>query len=397
MSLASANRTALYRVRETVWGTTPANPILQETRYTGESLDENLSFEKSKEIRADRMLSDTILVDSSPSGAFNFELSYGTFEDLIEAALMGTWGAALAIAGVAGDITTVASPTNNLTSTTAGKFTNVQVGQWILLGGFTNPLVNVLYLVTAKADNQTLTLSPQPAAAETPAGTAAKVSGKTLRNGVTERSYTLVKQFNDTTVMTRHIFTGMRVKGVSLQMQTKAILTGAFNFIGKGGSITEGTTFSGESITAASTTEVLNCVSSIRNVTQNNAAFGTKGSISSLGVELDNQHREQKGLSVLGNVGVVAGQLMVNYTASQYFESKAQADIFKNTQVFSFSMLLADSLGNQMVWTSPRCKYEKFTMNASQLDSDVMADTQFTALRDPTTNCMVQIDTFPVP
>jgi hypothetical protein len=396
MSLASANRTALYRVRETVWGTTPANPALQATRYTGESLDENLSFEKSKEIRADRMLDDTVLVDSSPSGAFNFELSYSTFEDLIEAALMGTWGAALAIAGVAGDITTVAAATNNLTSTTAGKFTNVQVGQWIVLAGWTNPLVNIAYLVTGKADNQTLTLSPQPVAAETPAGTAAKVNGKMLRNGVTERSYTLVKEFNDTTVMTRHIFTGMRVKGVSLQMQTKAILTGAFNFIGKGASITEGTTFAGETIDPASTTEILNCVASIRNVTQNNAAFGTKGSISSLGVELDNQHREQKGISVLGNVGVVAGQLMVNYTATQYFESKAQADIFKNTQVFSFAMLLADSLGNQMIWSSPRCKYEKFTFNASQLDSDVMADTQFTALRDPTTNCMVQIDTFPV-
>jgi hypothetical protein len=95
-------------------------------------------------------------------------------------------------------------------------------------------------------------------------------------------------------------------------------------------------------------------------------------------------------------VGVVAGQLMVNYTASQYFESKAQADMFKQTQVFAFSMLLADSLGNMMIWTSPRCKYEKFTFNASQLDSDVMADTQFTALRDPDTDCMVQIDTFPV-
>jgi hypothetical protein len=396
MSLASANRTALYRVRESVWGTTPASPALIETRYTGESLDENLSFEKSKEIRSDRMLDDTVLVDSSPSGAFNFELSYGTFEDLIESALMGTWSSALAIVGVAGDISTVAAASDNLTSTTAGKFASVVVGQWLKLSGFTNPLLNDVFLVTEVTDDQTLTVVPQPAVAETPALAAAHIDGKMLRNGITERSYTLVKQFNDTTVMTRHIFTGMRVKGVSLQMQTKAILTGAFNFIGKGGSLAEGTTFAGESIVDASTTEILNCVASIRSVTQNNAAFGTKGSISSLSVELDNQHREQKGLSVLGNVGVVAGQLMVNYTASQYFESKAQADMFKQTQVFAFSMLLADSLGNMMIWTSPRCKYEKFTFNASQLDSDVMADTQFTALRDPDTDCMVQIDTFPV-
>lgn len=396
MSNSTANRTALYRVRETAWGTTPANPSLIETRYTGESLDENLSFEKSKEIRADRQLPDTVLVDSSPSGAFNIELSYDTFSDLIEAAFMGTWGAAVAIVGVAGDISTVAAPASNLTSTTAGKFANVQKGQWILLDGWTNPDVNIFYYVEDKVDDTHLTLSPQPVAAETPALAAAKVSGKMLRNGIVERSYTLVKEFNDTTVMTRHIFTGMRVKGMSMQMQTKAILTGAFNFIGKGGSLSE-TTFAGENIVAASTTEILNAVSSIRSVSQDYVPFGQNGSVMSLSMELDNQHREQKGLGVLGNIGVVAGQLMVNFSGSQYFQDKTQALKFKQAQIFAFSFVLEDTLGNAMIFTAPRCKYEKFTFNASQLDSDVMADTQFTALRDPVTNCMLQLDAFPAP
>ena len=396
MSLASANRTALYRVRELVWGVTPANPTLVETRYTGESIDANITFEKSKEIRADRQLTDTVLVDSSPSGGLNIELSYESFEDLIEAALMGTWSGALAIVGAAGDISTTTTPTNNLTSTAPTKFQNVLVGQWIQLDGWADPNTNTLYLVTAKQDDSHLTLSPIPATAETPALAAAKVNGKMLRNGVTERSYTFVKQFNDATVMTRHIFTGLRVKGMSLQMQTKAILTGAFNFIGKDDDIVE-STFAGESIDDATNTEVLNAVASIRNVSQDNAAFGTKGSIMSLSMELDNQHREQKGLAVLGNVGVVAGQLAVNFNASQYFQDKTQALKFKRAVVFSFSFVLADSLGNTMVFTAPRCKYEKFTFNSTGLDTDVMADTSFTALRDPVTRCMIQIDAFPAP
>lgn len=396
MSNSTANRTALYRVRETVWGTTPASPALIETRYTGESLDENLSFEKSKEIRADRQLPDTVLVDSSPSGAFNFEMSYSTFADLFEAALMGTWSAALAIVGIAGDISTVAAPTSNVTSTLVSKFTNVQVGQWIKLSGFTNPSLNDWFYVSNKIDNSHLTVTPAPVAAETPSGAAAHIDGMMLRNGVTERSYTLVKQFNDTTVMTRHIFTGMRVKGVSMQMQTKSILTGAFNFIGKGGSLSE-TTFAGESIVAASTTEILNAVSSIRAVSQDYVPFGTNGSIMSLTMELDNQHREQKGLGVLGNIGVVGGQLMVNFSGSQYFQDKTQALKFKNAGIFAFSYELQDSLGNVLIFTAPRCKYEKFTFNASQLDSDVAADVQFTALRDPVTNCMIQIDSFTAP
>ena len=394
--LATANRTALYRVRESVWGVTPANPNLIETRYTGESLDANISFEKSKEIRADRQLTDTVLVDSSPSGAFNFELSYATFEDLIEAALMGTWSAPLAIVGAAGDISTNTASTSNITSTTISKFANVAVGQWIFLSGFTNPLLNIAYLVTDVIDEEHLTVVPVPAAAETPALAAAHINGKFLRNGITERSYSFVKQLNDATVMTRHIFTGMRVKGMSLQMATKAILTGSFNMIGKDDQLSIAA-FAGETIVPASTTEILNCVASIRNVSQDNAVFGVKGSIMSLSVELDNQHREQKGLSVLGNIGVVAGQLAVNFNASQYFQDKTQADKFKAAAVFSFSFVLTDSLGNTMIFTAPRCKYEKFTFNATGLDTDVMADTTFTALRDPITDCMLQIDANPAP
>lgn len=397
MSFASANRAALLRVRETVWGTTPANPALIETRYTGESVDDNISFEKSKEIRADRQLTDTVLVDSSPSGSFNFEMSYGAFLDLIEAALMGTWSAALAIVGVAGDISTVAAATDNLTSTTGGKFATVQVGQYIRLSGFvTNSGENNgLYQVTEKQDNQTLTIVPQPPSAETPALAAANIGGSFLRNGVTERSYTLVKVLNDATNVTRHVFRGMRVKTLQLQFQTAQILTGSFGFTGKSAILTE-STFAGETITAADTSELLNSVTSVTNITQDNAALGSEGAVMQLSLELDNQHREQKGIGVLGNVGVVAGQLLINMSASLYFETKAQADKFKAATTFAFSFRLIDDDGNLLIITLPRCKYEKFTFNASGLDTDVMAETTFTALRDPTTNCMIQIDRFPV-
>jgi len=397
MSFASSNRTGLYRVKEATWGVTPVSPALVETRYTGEALDNSISTEKSQEIRADRMVSDLILTDSSPSGSFNFEMSYGSFDDLLESALMSAgWSAAVNVVGIAGDISTVASPTNNLTSTLNTKFAAVNIGDYINVGGFADALNNRLYQVTAKLNGGSITVTPQPNSAETPAGTAATVkSGGRIRNGTLEQSYTLVKQFNDATAVTRHIFRGMRVGGFSLDMQTAAILTGVFNFIGKSAQFSE-STFGGETITAASTTEVMNCVTNVQNIFFDGAALGAPGAVMSLQLELDNQHREQKGIGELGNVGVVAGTLMVNVTASQYFESKEQADIFEQSDSFGFSFVLRDNVGNAYVFTLPRCKYESFVANASQLDSDVMADTTFTALRDPLTNCMIQIDRFPV-
>lgn len=397
MAFATANRTALYQVKETVWGTTPASPALKEVRYTGESLNDNISTEKSKEIRSDRMVSDLIVVDSSPSGGVNIELSYDSFDNFIESAMMSTWGTPLAITATTTDISfvAVAAPTANLTSTNATKFTNVQVGQWIKASGWvaSSGANNGYYRVVAKASNQSLSVSPTPPTAETSTGAVNKLDGTMIRNGVSEQSYTLVKIFNDATAVTRHVFTGMRVKGISLELSSGSILTGAINFVGKNATM-QTAAFSGETFPAGTSTEVMNCVSNVLNIIQDGLPIGSSGSVMSMTFELDNQHREQKGIGVLGNVGVVAGQLMVNVSAQQYFEDKAQADKFKAATAFAFSFRLQDTAGNAYIITLPRCKYESFTANASQLDSDVMAETQFTALRDPTTNCMVQVDKF---
>lgn len=392
MSKASANRTAVYSVKEVTWGTTPVSPALQEVRFTGEQLDASQTFEKSKEIRADRMVSDTVQVDASPAGSINIEMSGLTYDDLIEGAMMSAWSDQLAIVGSAADISTVAAPTNNLTSSTAGKFDDIVLGQWIKLSGFTNA-VNGFYKVTAKTSGVLLTVSPAPTAAETPLLALAHIDGSYIRNGVTEQSWTMVKVLNDATVATRQIFRGMRVGGLSLDMSTGAILTGAINLMGKSSEWSEAA-FAGETIVPATSTEVMNSVTDVQDIQQNGATMGTTGSMMQLGLEIDNQHREQKGIGVLGNAGVAAGQLMVNVTAQQYFETKAQADLFDAATSFSFNLRITGQDGYTYIFTMPKCKYESFVVNASGLDTDVMADTQFTALRDAATNCMLQIDRF---
>lgn len=390
MSFASSNRTALRRVKETVWGTTPTNPALIPIRYTGESLDDGITTEKSKEIRSDRMVSDLVVTDASISGDVNIEFSYGSFDDWLESGFMSAWGGALTVTGVAGDISTTAT---GLSSGTAGKFTGFVVGQWVRLLGFAAAGNNGYFQITA-ATGTTLTLSPAPASVETPGGAAVTVvSSGFVRNGVTEQSYTITEIFNDATVVTRRNFYGMRVKGFSFDMKTAALLTGKFSFIGKSAEYTT-SAFAGETTAASSTTDIMNCVTNMQSIRQNGAAFTTEGSVMSLTLELDNQHRPQKGLGSLGNVGVVASQLSVKATASQYFEDKTQADMFKNSDAFSFSFVLEDNDGNAYIFTLPRCKYDSFKVNSSQLDSDVMAQTTFQALLDPITTCMVQVDRF---
>lgn len=77
-------------VKETTWGVTPAS-ALQLIRLTGESLGFNISNVTSNEIAPDPQVRDLIQTDAEAAGSINFELSYGSFDDFLAAALRGAW------------------------------------------------------------------------------------------------------------------------------------------------------------------------------------------------------------------------------------------------------------------------------------------------------------------
>ena len=91
MAVGTSNRAQLTYIAETAWGTTPGVGSMKIVRYTGESIDNNYQFTESAEIISDRMTTDIVRVGGSSAGEVNYELSYGMFDDWIEAALMGTW------------------------------------------------------------------------------------------------------------------------------------------------------------------------------------------------------------------------------------------------------------------------------------------------------------------
>lgn len=88
---ANASETRLAYVPETTWGTTPATPPFKVLRYTGESIVAGKTTVTSEEIQADRNIRDEVMVGRGAEGDIQAELSYGSFDDLIESALAATW------------------------------------------------------------------------------------------------------------------------------------------------------------------------------------------------------------------------------------------------------------------------------------------------------------------
>lgn len=91
MPIADSNRGRLALIAESVFGTLPATPTLQEIRMTSSDFTANKETTQSSEIRSDRMVAGLPEVGFQSGGSINFELSLGgTFDSLLEAALCGT-------------------------------------------------------------------------------------------------------------------------------------------------------------------------------------------------------------------------------------------------------------------------------------------------------------------
>lgn len=90
-STASSNLTRLRVIPEVTFGTTPGSGSSKDLRFTGESLNFGITTETSQEIRSDRQIADLIQTGAETTGDIQFELSYGSYDEFIAAALGGAW------------------------------------------------------------------------------------------------------------------------------------------------------------------------------------------------------------------------------------------------------------------------------------------------------------------
>jgi hypothetical protein len=100
MTIATGSRHDLSYIVEVTYGTTPAStPELTPIRHTGTTLGLSKDALESEELRQDRQVAHFRHGNKSVGGDINFEMSYGTFDDLIEATLGGSWATNILLAG----------------------------------------------------------------------------------------------------------------------------------------------------------------------------------------------------------------------------------------------------------------------------------------------------------
>lgn len=136
--MSSANMVALRYVAEVTMGTTPGTPALQPVRFLNESLNFNIENTASNEIRSDRAESDLVQVAASSAGDIGFELTYGTFDDWLQAAFCASsWTA------VSGNINRITNGTTLKSYTIQKHFTDLTTPEY---HNFTGCVINTMQL-----------------------------------------------------------------------------------------------------------------------------------------------------------------------------------------------------------------------------------------------------------
>jgi hypothetical protein len=100
MPFASGSGVRVAAIAESVFGTTPTTPAFQTLRTTSGGLRTQKSTGTSNERQADRNVRDEFELGQDVNGSYDFELTYGTFDTILEAALFGTWTDDVLVNGV---------------------------------------------------------------------------------------------------------------------------------------------------------------------------------------------------------------------------------------------------------------------------------------------------------
>lgn len=396
MSLASTSAVGLAYMEEVTYGVIPVAGNPQALRITGEDLAFDFTSESSKEISNTRRTPDSILTNASASGGFNFELSYGSYDDFFEALMSSTFGA-WGTAGAKSLTVTFNTGANTITDDGIDGFALLpSTPFWISIAAAATAGNNGVFLVKSRT-NDVLTLSSLTPLVASDVADVVTVSSMRLSEGAAaQRSFCIEKNFSDVSQFFMH--TGRVPSKLDLSFSTGSIVTGTLGFIGANAPRADATMFPG-TLQAPTSTSAMNAVTGVgvislmKNDTSTQLVSDTF--VQSMKVSIDGSLREQKAIGYLGAVGVGVGTFKMSGSVEIYLKSGAIYDAALAQTLLSLTFPVSDAAGNGYAFTFDNVKLKVPKIVAGSMDADVILSCEFTAVAPNTaTNRMLHIDRF---
>lgn len=395
--MSIADRVRLSYVAESTFGTLPSSTLV-DLRFTSESLAQVIQTARSAEIRQDRQVADLIRRDVMASGDLAFELSYGTFDPFIQAALFSAaWPSETVILDKTGNKTITTTTATGNVQVTSG-FGSVSAGDWIRFNNMTGALASMdgkTYKVLSVTDASNIIIAGAEAL---PAGTQAAsltangaiTKGSTIKNGTTLSSFGIEKRLTDLTNYYLR-YNGMVVDQLNLTIAAEQIITGSLSFLGV--NETAAAASFGSGFTAANTNQVMNAIEDVYSIIEGTPAVNTDNrfEITQFAMSIANNLRARKVVGSSGPDSFGYGKFGLSGSLTAYFESQTAATKFLAFTESSITVLLKDASGNSYVIEIPKVNYTAGPRVTTGENTDIMLPLTFEAFRDATLDATIRI------
>lgn len=381
--MTSTNYTSISYLEETTPGTIETVGSFQILPTTGGAPTGNLTTAMSEVIRRDRMTDDLIVVDSDVSGSMNFEMSYAPYKPILTSLMRNTAN----VTNLSGTDIAADNTGSQFTSSTT-DFSSILVGEFIKIGGFaTDDANNTVYKVTSVAASA-LGVSPAPNSDEA-AGDTVTVAGLNIRNGASvSETYSFLKLIEGITNPAYFYYSGCVVNKATLNFEMAAILKGSFDIVGRSETVTE-TAINSNALTDVPNYDLMNSVDSITDIDIQGLSSST--CFQKMDLTIDNKTEAAKCIGTLGAKAHSDFSLEIKGSIDMYFDDIIAYTKYKNSESFSVAVILKDASNNYFVVYMPKCKFDQLDTPIDGKDNFQMLSGSFTALRDTTTNMMLQM------
>lgn len=387
MSISDISKMRLAYIAEDTYGVQKTGSNLQTMRITGESLKATNETIRSNEIRDDRQTAAIVRSDIGAGGPINFELSYGSFDDFLLAALMASaWSSPVAV--LAAGTASAVNSTNSFTHASAWDNTPT-AGEWIEVRGFANAANNGYFKVVS-ATGTSIVVSGGTLTDETDKTGVDIDQGASITNGSTKTSFNIEREYTDLT-NNFALFLGCMVNQLSLNVGVKAIVTGSIDILSKVES--SETSSGGSGYDAVNSNKILNSIDDVVGIYENEISVN----VLDFSLTLNNALRERKKIGTLGTFDIGLSTLQLSGSFNAYYESSTLYDKFIDFTTTSLAKVFDDNSGdgNAYVIDIPSVKITDGGRDSSAgKDNDFMVPCTWEAFRDATEGITIRIVKF---
>ena len=376
---ADSSGVAFRYVEESSWGVTPS-AALQILRMTGEDFAGIKKTIVSDELVGDAQVTDVIEAGYSSAGTLKGNLSFGTYDEFMSAAIRSVDFAAetaVTAATIAATATQLTDSGNGLAAFTAGQF--------VKASGFTATSLNRVYLVTAVAAGA-LSVYPDPATTES-TGQSVTISGADIYNGVARRSFSFEREHTDLSSIFSN-WVGCRSGGMALDFKAEDRVTVSFPFMGKTEAVA-GATIGTGSPTAATSTKMMNAVGHL--VIMGEGTTHADITVLSGGFKIDNPLRNQPVAGSTAAVGIGVSTVKAEGTITLYFaDNTLKTKWLAHTQS-ALAFAFQDTAGNAYGFYFPAVQFQDVKNETPGMDTDIVLSATWHAFKDATTGYTVHM------